>query len=483
VARHRLPVFSRVLIANRGEIACRIIATCRRLGIHSIAVYSEVDADALHVKLADEAIGIGPAPAAESYLNQAALLRALERSAADALHPGYGFLSESATFAAAVEQTGRTFIGPAASALAFLSDKVLARERATQLGLAPVPGLQSPIDEAGRGDWLEHAESLGWPLLVKAAAGGGGIGMKRVNAADELVSAIELARRSAERSFGDGRIYLERYLERAHHVELQLVRDSDGYFTALGTRECSVQRRFQKLIEEWPSPTFEALPLWRQEELREFAKRLLESVGYVGVATLEMLVDGQANVYFLEVNARLQVEHTITEQVFGVDLVEEQLRIAAGDSVTDSLKRALARGHAVEARVYAEAPLRGFIPQPGQVHALELPHRDDVRVDCGIEPGTQVSPHYDPLLAKIAAWGAHRREATETLLAALQDTRVTIRGKQGTRENNLPLLRQILQLSEWVAASYDTRTVERLLSAAVQEPDDQKLVVSAPIGG
>jgi acetyl-CoA carboxylase biotin carboxylase subunit/3-methylcrotonyl-CoA carboxylase alpha subunit len=478
-----LLVFSRILIANRGEIACRIIGTCRRLGIHSVAVFSEADAGAPHVKLADQALGIGAAPAADSYLNRAALLRALEQSGADALHPGYGFFSESAVFAKAVEQTGRKFIGPSSSALAFLSDKVRARERATQLGLPPVPGVDCPTEAACAESWLARADSLGWPLLIKAAAGGGGIGMKRVDGPQELVEAVEQAARGAARSFGDGRIYLERYLERAHHVELQLVRSASGYCRILGSRECSVQRRFQKIIEECPSPTYEALPAWRQDELRAFAQALLESVDYAGVATLEMLVDDRANVYFLEVNARLQVEHTITEQVFGVDLVEEQLRIACGDDVTESLKHAVARGHAVEARVYAEAPARGFIPQPGLVEALELPHRDDVRVDCGIERGTQVSPHYDPLLAKISAWGAHRREATDTLLQALNATRITMRGRQGLRENNLPLLKQLLQLPEWVAATYDTRTVDRALHAALQHVANQKLAASTTIGG
>lgn len=476
-------MFSRVLIANRGEIACRIIATCRRLGIHSIAVFSEADTDAIHVKLADEAICIGPAPAPESYLNQRALLGAVEQCGAEALHPGYGFFSENAGFARAVEQSGCKFIGPNSDALAFLSDKLRARERATVLGLPPVPGVDCPADGASAQAWLRLAEPLGWPLLIKAAAGGGGIGMKRVDGPGELFQALDVAHHSAERSFGDGRIYLERYLERAHHVELQLVRCADGYFATLGTRECSLQRRFQKVVEECPSPTFEGLPPSRQEQLRQFAKALLESVDYVGIATLEMLVDDLANVYFLEVNARLQVEHTITEQVFGVDLVEEQLRIAAGEGVTDSLAHAVARGHAIEARLYAEAPSRGFIPQPGQVEALELPHRDDVRVDTGIELGSQVSAHYDPLLAKVAAWGMQRREATETLLRALNETRITIRGKQGVRENNLQLLKQVLQLPEWIAATYDTRTVERVLHLAHQSPGSQKLATATPIAG
>lgn len=455
-------MFSRVLIANRGEVACRIIATCRKLGVHSIAVFSQADADAPHVKAADEAVCIGPAPAAESYLNQSALLRALQESRASALHPGYGFFSESAAFASAVNAEGFTFIGPAPRALEFLSDKIRARQRATELGLPPVPGVSQSIHDQAPESWLNVAESLGWPLLVKAAAGGGGIGMKRVDNSNELRAAIETAAMSARRSFGDGRIYLERYLECAHHVELQLLRCSNGFVKILGSRECSVQRRFQKLIEECPSPTFQSLPQSRQDHVSAFARSLLESVDYVGIATLELLVDGNSNIYFLEVNARLQVEHTVTEQVYGVDLVEEQLRIAALDDVTESLKHAVARGHAVQARVCAESPARGFIPQPGTVESLQFPAFANLRVDSGIECGTVVSPYYDPLLAKAIAWGEQRAAATETLLKALSETRITIVGKLGIRENNLQFLCQILQLPEWASCAYDTRTVERL---------------------
>jgi len=330
-----------------------------------------------------------------------------------------------------------------------------------------VPGVRHNIHDQAPENWLGVAELLGWPLLVKAAAGGGGIGMKRVDNPDELKTAIETATVSAQRSFGDGRIYLERYLERAHHVELQLIRCSNGFVKTLGSRECSVQRRFQKLIEECPSPTFQALPPSRQEHVTAFARSLLESVDYVGIATLEMLVDDSANVYFLEVNARLQVEHTVTEQVYRVDLVEEQLRIAALDDVTDTLKHAVARGHAIEARVCAESPARSFIPQPGTVEKLQFPAFEGLRVDSGIEPGTVVSPYYDPLLAKVIAWGEQRTAATETLLKALGETQITIVGKLGVRENNLQLLRRVLQLPEWASCAYDTRTVERLQAQAL----------------
>ncbi len=476
-------MFSRVLIANRGEIACRIIATCRRLGIRCIAVYSDADVDSPHVKAADEAIYLGPAPATESYLNSSALLRALNESRADALHPGYGFLSESAIFAAAVAQSGRVFVGPSAHALALLSDKIRARERATQLGLLPVPGMSHSVDGANPLGWLKRAEPLGWPLLVKAAAGGGGIGMQRVANASELSAALQRATGAAQRAFGDGRIYLERYVERPRHVELQLIRGANGTVTTLGTRECSVQRRFQKFIEECPSPTFQALPPARQAHVEALARSLLASVDYVGVATLELLVDNDANVYFLEVNARLQVEHTVTEQVFGVDLVEEQLRIAAADDVTASLKQAAARGHAIEARIYAESPARGFIPQPGRVETLQFPQSECIRVDCGISVGSQMSPHYDPLIAKVIAWSPHRSAATRALHNALSETQIVVMGKRGRRDNNIQLLRQVLESSEWSSANYDTHLVERLLTPIHSRSASGQGVTSAPMVG
>ena len=476
-------MFSRVLIANRGEIACRIIATCRRLGIRSIAVFSDADVAAPHVQAADESIHLGPAPAAESYLSPSALLRALNESQADAVHPGYGFLSESAAFAEAVEQSGRVFVGPSARALEFLSDKIRARERAAQLGLPPVPGVSRAVGDASPEGWIEFAERLGWPLLVKAACGGGGIGMQRVANAEELISAVQSAARAAERSFGNGRVYLERYLEHPRHVEMQLLRSANGTLATLGTRECSVQRRFQKIIEECPSPTFTALPLARQAHIEAFARSLLASVDYVGVATLELLVDRDGTVYFLEVNARLQVEHTTTEQVYGVDLVEEQLRIAACDDVTPALKHAVARGHAIEARIYAESPARGFIPQPGTVEALRFPQSESVRVDQGIEVGSRISPYYDPLLAKVIAWAPHRSSATRTLIQALSETQIVVMGKQGRRDNNIQLLRQALESPDWSSASYDTRLVERLVAPSHAPSVHEQGVAPAQMAG
>ena len=456
-------VFPRLLIANRGEIACRIIATCRNLGIRSIAVYSEIDAASPHVQTADEAICLGPAPARASYLNQAALLHALESSHADAVHPGYGFLSESAAFAAAVESAGRVFVGPSVKAIAFLSDKIQARKHATQLGLPPVPGLVRHIDDMAHEDWLRMAEELGFPLLVKAAAGGGGIGMQCVANIEELAQAQQSSARSAERSFGDGRIYLERYLDRPRHVELQLLRNSQGTTSILGSRECSVQRRFQKLIEECPSPTYQSLPAQHRVRIESFARQLLQSVEYIGVATLELLVDQDQNAYFLEVNARLQVEHTVTEQVFGVDLVEEQLRLAANLDFSEALKSAAPSGHAIEARVYAESPARAFMPQPGTVEMLHFPESEAVRVDHGIAVGSLVSPHYDSLLAKLIAWAPQRTAATRALVRALIDTQIVVKGKQGIRDNNLALLRHVLESRDWAVAAYDTGVVGRIL--------------------
>lgn len=454
-------MFSSVLIANRGEIACRIAATCKRLQIRTIAVYSETDAAAPHVKVADEAICIGPAPALQSYLNQAALIGAIETSGAEAVHPGYGFLSENPTFAAAVTGAGAVFVGPNSNALEQLSDKLGARALASRVGLQPVPGTSTSMSDDIEAV-VQVANSVGWPLLVKAAAGGGGIGMQRAANPAELEVAIQSSRALAQRAFGDGRLYLERFVNRPRHVEIQVIRSKDGFQVALGHRECSVQRRYQKLVEECPSPAFVRLDPDRLQALQDAALRLFEVAGYVGVGTVEMLLDRDGSPYFLEVNARLQVEHTVTEMVYGIDLVEQQLRLAAGLDVSQALAHARSRGHAIEARVYAEDPRRGFMPQPGMVEALVLPEGEGIRVDCGIECSCDVSPHYDPLLAKIVAWGQTRLEATARLSKALSATKIEIHSKHGLRVNNLSLLQRILTSGEWGSADYDTGLVERL---------------------
>jgi acetyl/propionyl-CoA carboxylase alpha subunit len=453
-----------MLIANRGEIACRIAATCRRLNLRSIAVYSDADAGAPHVKAADEAHYLGASPASASYLNQAALLRVIAETHAEAVHPGYGFLSENAEFAAAVKQAGATFVGPSALVLEQLSDKVRARDLAARVGLSPIPGSSGSVSADEIDGLLEVANGIGWPLLVKAAAGGGGIGMHRALDASELRSAITMAIGAAERAFSDGRVYIERLLVCPRHVEIQVVRDRSGSVRVLGNRECSVQRRYQKLVEESPSPALGAIAPERLSELESSARRLFESVDYVGIGTVELLLDGSGAYYFLEVNARLQVEHTVTELVYGVDLVEEQLRIASGYALSDELFGATARGHAIEARVYAEDPARGFMPQPGQVQELRFPSDSAIRVDCGIEAGSVVSPYYDPLIAKLTAFGQTRAEATQRLEQALSESRLRVVSRSGVRANNLGLLAKILGSPAWKSGKYDTGLVERLVA-------------------
>ncbi len=460
-------MFSRVLIANRGEIACRIAATCRRLNVRSIAVYSEADAGALHVKAADEAHCLGPAPAIDSYLNQAALIRAIKKTKADAVHPGYGFLSENAPFAAAVMAAGAVFVGPSSQVLEILADKVNARELAARVGLLPVPGSIGSVAVDDFDKLLQVANRIGWPLLIKAAAGGGGIGMQRVSSADELLVAASSAVNTAQRAFGDGRVYIERFLDHSRHVEIQVLRAHNGFQRVLGNRECSVQRRYQKLVEECASPALSTLSSERLRELELMALRLLESVNYVGVGTVELLQDNQAGHHFLEVNARLQVEHTVTEMVFGVDLVEQQLRIASGDDVSAELTQTQAHGHAIEARIYAEDPARGFLPQPGQVHELSFSLADGIRIDSGIEKGNSIPPYYDPLVAKITAWGQTRVEATERLLRALSESRLHVCSNHGSRANNLGLLQQVLTSTDWESGNYDTGLVERLIADAL----------------
>ncbi len=455
-------MFSSVLIANRGEIACRIAATCKRLKLRTIAVYSAADAASPHVRIADEAICLGAAPALESYLNHAALLRAINETRAEAVHPGYGFLSENAAFAAAVAATGAVFIGPSPTAIERLSDKLGARDLSARVGLHPVPGSSANVSGGDDEAVVQVANRVGWPVLVKAAAGGGGIGMQRADTPVELQAAIRASQGIAQRAFGDKRVYLERFLNRTRHVETQVIRGNDGFQVVLGHRECSVQRRFQKLVEECPSPALTTIEPERLLLLQNAALRLFEAVDYVGVGTVETLLDGDGSFYFLEVNTRLQVEHTVTEMVHGIDLVEQQLRLAAGLDVSEPLSNARCRGHAIEARVYAEDPQRGFMPQPGTVEELVLPRGDGIRVDCGIERGFAVSSYYDPMLAKIIAWGRTRSEATQRLSRALSETKIEVMSKHGRRVNNLQLLQRVLDSSEWGSADYDTGLVGRL---------------------
>ncbi len=450
---------TKVLVANRGEIACRILSTLRRLGIPSVAVYSDADAASLHRRLADEAVRIGPAAVAQSYLSLAALGEAMKQSGATALHPGYGLLSERPELPRLCASLGVGFIGPSASAMETLGDKIKARAAASAVGLFPPPGTEAELDVTDFEGARRVAEQFGYPLVVKAAAGGGGIGMQRVADDAELQSALRVCAERAQAAFGDGRLYLERWLNRPRHIELQVLRDAQGGGLVLGARECSVQRRHQKVIEECPPPALG--PAGIPGDLERAALRLLDAVGYVGVATVELVRDDSGSLYFLEVNTRLQVEHPVTEAVWGVDVVELQLRLAAGQTVS-SFPLASATGHAIEARLYAEDPRRNFLPQPGVVSSLVWPSGEGLRVDTGVEQGAEVSSHYDPLMAKVIAHGETREQARVRLLEALERLEVVITGKAGPKVTNRDWLRQVLSHPDFIAGDYDTSLASRV---------------------
>jgi acetyl-CoA carboxylase biotin carboxylase subunit len=423
-------MFHRILVANRGEIAIRVMRACREAGIETVAVYSEADAVAPHVAQADHAVCIGPPPSTESYLNIARLIDAARSTCADAVHPGYGFLAESAAFAQAVEDAGFTFVGPSAAAIAAMGDKTLARRTVAAAGVPVVPAEDDPLlraashrQEAGAtfdasAALAAAATRLGYPLLIKAAAGGGGKGMRVVREALELEASFQAAAREAQGAFGDDRLFLERYVERPRHIEVQVLADHRGNVVHLGERECSIQRRHQKLIEETPSPAVD--PTLRKQ-MTDAAVTAARSVGYRNAGTVEFLLAPDGSFYFLEMNTRLQVEHPITELVTGFDLVHAQLRIAAGELLWLRQDDIVARGHAIECRICAEDPAQQFLPRPGRIISLHEPHGPGIRVDSGIAPGYEVPLYYDPLLAKLSVWDETRAAARRRMIVALQD--------------------------------------------------------------
>ncbi len=418
-------MFHKLLIANRGEIACRIIKTCRALGVRTAAVYSEADRDALHVRLADEAHLIGPANPAESYLNIKRLIDTVRECGVDAVHPGYGFLSEQAAFAEACEKAGVIFIGPTPETLRTAGDKIASREEAERVDIPVIPGAVPGGDDPEA--WRAEGERLGYPVLVKAAAGGGGRGMRLVASPDEFADALAAARHEARIAFGDDRLYLEKAIPAARHVEVQILGDGEGGALHLGDRECSIQRRHQKVFEESPAPN---LSPDLREKILAAAVRLAGKMRYRGAGTVEFLLtakslNGSGGFFFLEVNARLQVEHPVTEMVTGLDLVALQLQIAAGGKLPLAQEDVRLSGHAIEARLYAEDPARDFLPQTGTVRALHLSEGEGVRTDTGIEPGTVVTADYDALQAKIIAHDVDRPAAAVRLSAALADLRIT----------------------------------------------------------
>jgi len=441
----------KILVANRGEIAVRVIRACREMGIASVAVFSEADRASRHVRLADEAWPIGPAPAAESYLRIDRLIEAARRSGADGVHPGYGFLAENAGFARACEEEGLVFIGPRSETIALMGEKTSARRLAVEAGLSVVPGTMEPLE----GDTAIQAEAarLGFPLMLKAAAGGGGKGLRLVDRAADLASAAQRARSEALSAFGDGRVYLEKALVRPRHVEIQVVADHHGHAVHLFERECSIQRRHQKVVEESPSPL---LTPELRARMGELAVALVRRAGYVNAGTLEFLLDDTRRPYFLEMNTRLQVEHPVTELVTGVDLVKTQIRIARGERLPFVQGDLAQRGHAIECRVYAEDPETGFLPSPGRIVALRVPGGPGVRDDSGVEEGDDVPSHYDPLVSKLVAWGEDRPAAIARMRRAVREYKVL--GIKTT----LPFFERLLRHPDFVAGELDTGLVARL---------------------
>jgi acetyl-CoA carboxylase biotin carboxylase subunit len=437
-----------VLVANRGEIALRIIRACRKLGIRPIAVYSEADANAPHVRAADQALSIGPAPARESYLSIERIVGAAREARADAVHPGYGFLSENWRFAEACEKAGVTFVGPPAEILRTMGQKPEARRLAVQAGVSVLPGSDGPVSSAGAA--REVADAIGYPIMLKAAAGGGGIGMALVPGPERLESAFAAAQRRAGSAFGDAAVYVERAVERPRHVEVQVLADQRAALIHLFERDCSIQRRHQKLVEESPAPRLHSDLLVR---LHAAGVRVAEAAGYRNAGTVEFLVEGD-RYYFLEMNTRLQVEHPVTEEVVGRDLVEAQFRIAAGEPLGWTQADIQVRGAAIECRIYAEDPDRNFLPSPGTISRLELPEGTGLRHECGVEVGSEVTVHYDPLLAKVIAAGRDRDEALERLTDALARYRV-----EGVK-TTLPLHRRILASPTFRAGAVHTRFLE-----------------------
>jgi len=467
-----------LLIANRGEIACRIARTARAMGIKVIAVYSEADADAPHVRLADEAWPIGPAPAAESYLVAERILDVAARAGADAVHPGYGFLSENAAFARACEAAGVVFVGPPASAIEAMGSKAGAKALMEQAGVPLVPGYHGSEQSEAR--LAEAAREIGFPILLKASAGGGGKGMRVVRVEDELLSAIGAAQREGQASFGDGRLIVEKYLERPRHIEVQVFADRAGETVHLFERDCSAQRRHQKVMEEAPAPGLDAETRAR---IGQAAVDAAKAVGYVGAGTVEFIMDADGSFHFMEMNTRLQVEHPVTELVTGLDLVEWQLRVAAGEPLPLAQADLAITGHAVELRLYAEDPSRDFLPQTGRLYVLHLPDGlPGIRVDSGVEQGGVVSVHYDPMIAKLIAQGRDRGEALARLAAALAETRVV-----GVT-TNAGFLRRLVTHPEVTAGPFDTGFIAREIAALAPPPQpagdiDLALVALADMAG
>ena len=444
-------MLKKVLVANRGEIALRVIRACRELGIPSVAVYSDADEEALHVRLADEAAHIGPAKAQKSYLNIEAIIEAARDKGADAVHPGYGFLAENARFAAACREAGLAFVGPSPETMEKIGDKSAARRLAKESDVPVVPGTEGNAtpDEA-----LEKAGEIGYPVMVKAAAGGGGMGIRVVESEGELEEAVKKAGQEAEAAFGEGSVYLERFLEKPRHVEVQIMGDGEGNVVHFYERECSMQRRRQKIIEEAPSP---GINPETREEISQAAVRLAQAAGYANAGTVEFLVDEDESFYFIEMNTRIQVEHPVTEAITGLDLVKEQLKVAGGEGLSLGQGEIPLAGNSIEFRINAEDPENDFFPSPGEVTAAEVPGGPGVRVDTAVFAGYQIPPFYDSLVGKLIVWGVDREEALARGRRALEEYRL-----EGIK-TTIPLHLRLLDDEGFLSGEYDTGYLERLL--------------------
>jgi len=462
-------MFKKVLIANRGEIAVRIIRACRELGLETVAVFSDVDRNALHVRYADEAYLLGPAPSRESYLRADKIFEIMKKSGADAIHPGYGFLAEREDFAAKCAELGITFIGPKPSSIAAMGDKGKARATVIKAGVPVVPGTED-VGNLTNDDLLRIAPKVGFPLLIKATAGGGGKGMREVRSLEEMPALLESARREAESAFGDGNVYLEKLVEGARHIEFQIMADAHGNVIHLGERECSIQRRHQKLVEEAPSPFLD-------EELREkmgsVAVKAAQAVDYINAGTIEFLVDKDRNFFFLEMNTRLQVEHPVTELVTGIDIVAEQLRIARGRQLSYTQEQVGFNGHAIECRINAEDPFNNFIPSTGRITHSLLPTGPGIRVDTGVYPGFEITPYYDPMIAKLIVWGETRAQAILRMRRALEEYRIV-----GVR-TNIPFHQTLMDSHRFMGGQFDTRFVEERFSMNAASADQALAEIAA----
>ena len=445
-------MFQKILVANRGEIALRVICACKELGIASVAVYSEADRNSLHVRFADEAVCIGPARSSESYLNIPHVISAAEITNVDAIHPGYGFLSENANFAKVCEASEITFIGPKPEVIEMMGEKDRARREMKSAGLPTIPGSDGVVE--GDEQLAKEAQRVGYPLILKASAGGGGRGMRIVRGQDELLSAYQTARNEAQQAFGTPDVYMEKFLEHPRHIEIQVLGDQHGKVVHLGERECTIQRRHQKLIEESPSPVMDAK---RRKELGAKVVKALEGIGYTNAGTVEFLMDADGSLYFIEMNTRIQVEHPVTEFVTGVDLVKAQIRIAAGEKLEDAAGEMSFTGHSIECRINAEDPVT-FVPSAGRITTFQAPGGTGVRVDSAVYSDAVIPPYYDSLVAKLIVKGRDRGEAIGRMKRALE--MFVIEGIK----TSIPLHRRILSHSDFVAGKFDTHFIEKILN-------------------